>query len=465
MRAAARSVALSLALASCGPAVLWRVRSADRSTEVSVVERGGRQAVVVGGVALPPAEAVGVASLAVSADGATVARAERHAGRWHLAVNGSLGPPWDGVGEVALSPDGRRVAYAAERAGRWHVVVDGAEHSTHAALLVGTLRWGPRGRHVVYVARDAAGEAAVVDGVMGTSADAVRWIRFGDKDGRVAWVERAGNAERVVVDGRAGPAWERVAELALADESPRVAYVGERDGTASLVVDGEVIATSPRALTALRVSASGARVVCLRVADDAVTLLDNGRDAGRHDDVEAATLSLTRDGAHVTFVAVVDGGRAVVRDGAVGPRFEDVPELQARDDGRWAYVGHRDGAWTVVVDGRRVRRERVWAGAVALSPRGRHAFFVRRGEGMAVRDEARERPAGEAFVDSLTFDASGRRWGFLGASGPGAPLSLVAEGGARRPVDLVELGSLLAGGALDGEAVRALVRAELARRQ
>ena len=73
-------VALGLAIASCAPAVLWRVRSADRSTEVSVVERGGLQGVAIDGVSLPLAESVSVASLVVSADGRTVARAERHAG-------------------------------------------------------------------------------------------------------------------------------------------------------------------------------------------------------------------------------------------------------------------------------------------------------------------------------------------------------------------------------------------------
>lgn len=459
----ALALAACLSVSACASTLVWAVRSADRSVRVSVLERSGRQRVVVGVSEHPAVDAVGLEGLAVSADGRTVAYPALRSGRWQLSVNGSLGAPYDGIGAVALSPDGARVAYAAQRSGRWRVVCDGREHADHASIMVGSLRWSPRGRHLVYVARDVEGARVVVDGRPQRAFDEVRALRFGNKDARVAYIARAGSVERVVIDGEVAAASKRVTELAAADEGPAVAWISERDAGADLVVDGAVIASSARAFAALRVSGSGATVACLRVNARDVEALLGGRVVGAYDDAVAETFSLDRDGAHLTFVAVIDGRRAVVRDGVTGPRFEEVSEVVANEGGRWAYVARRDGAWAVYVDGRRVRRERTWAGGVALAPRGdRYAFLVRRGGAHAVRDDRRERPVGAAFADSLTFDARGERWGCIAGARPGEAPGFVVEGGARCPLERVEFGSWLLGPRFDSEAVRSVVRAELA---
>lgn len=457
-------IAALVALSACAPTLMWRVRSRDRSTRVTVLERSGRQRVVVGDEVQREVDAVGLDGLALSEDGRTVVYPALHAGRWHLAVNGALGAAYDGIGAVALSRDGRRVAFAAQSMGRWRVVSDGVEHADHAAIMAGSLRWSPRGERLVYVARDGDQVRVVVDGTPQRRFDAVRSIRFGDKDRRVAYVAVSGDAERVVIDGGVSAASKRIGALETADEGAAVAWIAEGDEGAALMLDGAAIATGARTFAALRVSADGATVACLRVNASSVDAMVNGRVEGTYDDAVGETLSLSRDGAHLTFVAVVEGRRAVVRDGLAGPRFDAVPELVSSDDGRWAYVGVRGEARSVFVDGRRVRRERRWMGGIALaSQTGRYAYFVQRDRGLAVRDDERERLVGAAFEDSLAFDASGRRWGCIGVARGGDSPSFAVEGGARRPMEREELGSLILGGRLDAEAVRSVVRAELAR--
>lgn len=460
----ALALALCLSASACASTLVWTVRSGDRVVRVDVVERSGRQRVIVGARAHPYVDAVGLEGIAVSADGRTVAYPALRSGRWQLSVNGSFSARYDGIGAVALSPDGRHVAFAAQRARRWRIVRDGREDGDHIAIMASSLRWSPRGHRLVYVARDADGERAVIDGVPQPVFSEVRALRFGDKDARVAYVARDGDGERVVVDGRAGPRTKHVTELALAEEGATVAWIAERDAGADLVVDGAVIASSPRTFAGLRVSASGARVACLRVNRETVDAVIDGRTAGTYDDAVAETLTLTRDGAHLTFVAVVDGQRAVVRDGRLGPRVDQVTELVSNDDGRWAWVGFREGAWSAWVDGRRVRRERAWMGGITVaSGSSRYALLIRRDGVHTVRDDLRERPVGAAFSDSLTFDARGARWGCIAGTRPGSGVSFVFEGGERRPIEREEFGAMLLGGRLDRAAVTALVRAELSR--
>lgn len=462
-----RNVALAslvAALCGCADTLMWSARSADRSTRVSVVERGGRQRVIVGARSHEAVEAVGLESLAVSADGRTVAYPALIGGRWHLTVNGVPGAPYDGIGEVALSPDGSRVAFAAQRGGRWRVVCDGREHGDHVAIMAGSLGWSPRGRRLAYVARDEDGERVVIDGVAQSAFSAVRSIRFGDKDRRVAYVARDGSLERVVIDGASAPPSKRITELVAADDGASVAWIAERDRGADLVLDGAVIASSARGFAALRMSATGETLAALRVSARSVEATLDGRVVGTFDDAVGETFSLSADGAHLTFVAVSDGRRAVVRDGVIGPRFAAVTGLVTSDDGRWGYVGFSGEHGSVFVEGRRVRRERAWMGGLALAPSStRYAYFVSRDRGLSVRDETRERHVGAAFTDSLTFDALGSRWGCLAGGRAGESPSVFVEGGARRVMDPGELGSLLLGGTLDADGARSIVRAELAR--
>ncbi|MBK7773198.1 MAG: hypothetical protein IPI43_03540 [Sandaracinaceae bacterium] len=218
-------VALALtvtALSGCRPIVAWFGRDPGRVTLVEVLDRRGRQRVVVDGVEGPWYDAVGVASLVFTADG-HVAYPARVGSHWHMVHDGRVGPAHDGVGEAVLSPDGTHLIYAAARGERWTVVVDGHEQGEWSALQSGSLRLtpgpsaGPARRALRWSFIGYRGEDAfvVVDGNVAGPFDAASPALLDPRRSAFATVrhERA----RVFIDGAAGVPFAQVRDLQLVE--------------------------------------------------------------------------------------------------------------------------------------------------------------------------------------------------------------------------------------------------------
>src|SRR5262245_58215909 len=113
------ALVLAVAIAGCGPTVLWSGHTADRHVRVEVIQEGGLQYVVLDGKRRSAYRGIAGWSIAFSARGHLSYAAQ--VGRdWVVVADGLVSERWSAVGALVLSPDGR-LAYAAERDGGWHV--------------------------------------------------------------------------------------------------------------------------------------------------------------------------------------------------------------------------------------------------------------------------------------------------------------------------------------------------------
>ncbi len=408
----------ALALAALGLAgcrtVVWYGSSPGRAHRVEVVERLGRQRVIVDGVGGPEYRAVGVGGLVVLDGGATAYPARRD-GSWRVVWNGREGEPWDGVGEITLSDGGGHLAYAALRGGAWRVVVDGRAGPSFDAIFAGSMRLSTSGL-VLYAAERRGRSHAVLGERVGPPCDGVAAVALSVDGAHAGWLERAGAAHRAVVDGVPGPLWDEARDLALSGDG-MAAYAARRGG-AWWVAAGAELRGPHLAVSRLHVSPDGLLV----------------------------------------YVASDERGERVVTGGDEGPLLEAVSEVAAGDRGRAGYIGRRGGLDRVVVDG--VERG-AWlqAAGLTLGPEGRWAAVAAdRAGSRVVHDRGEERiPA--AVPDTLAFARDGR-WGVV--AGERGSLFIAVEGGARLPLDSEEVAAAALRAPGDPDAVSRLLRAWVA---
>ena len=337
-------LALAVALAACGPKVLWTGHTADRRAQVDVLEHNGATFVVVDGHRRAGYRGIAVRSLQLA--GPHIAYAAQVGPHWKVVVDERHdrvpGPPFDSIGEIVLADTGR-VAYAAERAGRWHVVVDGVAGPACDAILARTLRI-ENGR-VLYGAQRAGRDHLVVDGAFGPAFDGIGQI-VTTKD-HVAYVGRLGTTVRAIVDGVAHPTWSGITKLTLTTTTAYTAYDGERW---HVVVGARPIAAA-MSIHRLAQRADGAHVAWIGVTgagralyvDTApVTLTPSARsDAFAFRPSPAAELGLA-------FVERTEGGEHVVVDTVAGPTFDEVRAPIWSETGALAYAARRGPVWFVV---------------------------------------------------------------------------------------------------------------------
>jgi len=415
---------------------VWHGHSADRTTEIEVLEVFDQQVVRVHGRNEPACEGVGVSQLVTSEDGRHVAYPARRDGRWRLVVDGQPGRAWAGIGEVVMSADARHIAYAAEQDdGRWRVVSDGRAGPPFEAVHAGTLRYAPLQRAVLtYVASDGAGARLVVNGQPGPAFDGIGSVRFGP--GRLAYVAREGAWARVVSGGRVGPRYDEIPELVVA--AGHVAYVAIKHGRFVLVVDGAHVTEPQDELVALQVGRSG-RVACVQREGEEERIWLDGRLHLAHERVDGSTMTFSADGHHFAYVARDAGRRTVVLDEVVGPAYLEIDGPAFDSAGYLTYIGRRAGG-SVVHARTRALNYPQWAGHPVTGGR-RFAYLLRHGQRTAVVSDRGSRVFDAVIADTLTFDPSGERWGVV-AVDRDASLSLVFEGGESRPLDPDELSAM-----------------------
>lgn len=392
----ARSSALLVALvvlAGCRPVVAWFGRDPERITLVEVLDRRGRQRVVVDGVAGPWYDAVGVAGLAFTADG-HVAYPVRVGDRWHVVHDGRLGSPHDGVGEVLLSPDGTRLMYAAVRSDLWTVRVDGREQGEWTALGSGSLRLvlgapsgtadpaeGLRWSFVGYRGEHAF---VVVDGEVAGPFDVASPALLDARRSAFATVQNE-NA-RVFIDGVPGAPFAHVRDLQLVDG--RVAYLGHSSASSAVVLEGLVGGEHP-ALRHLRVHPSG-RWLAIRSeattpeAPEALVLgswpasrADTFPEEERLPVVDAVQQATFLSDARVVWIGVMGTHAQVYVEGVAQGRHASISALVTRGS-HYAYVGERGGQHHVTVDGRTIAHEDSPIDSLVVSAEGEVAYHTQR---------------------------------------------------------------------------------------
>lgn len=393
-RALVAPVALVLLVVSagCRPIVAWFGRDPERITLVEVLDRRGRQRVVVDGVAGPWYDAVGVAALVFTADG-HVAYPVRVGSRWHVVHDGRLGSPHDGVGEVLLSPDGTRLMYAAAHGDLWTVRVEEREQGHWTALGSGSLRlvsgapngpadpaermrWsfiGYRGEHAF----------VVVDGEVAGPFDVASPALLDARRSAFATVEN--ESARVFIDGVPGASFAQVRDLQLVEG--RVAYLGHSSAGSVVVLDGLASGEHP-ALRHLRVHPSG-RWLAIRsetTAPEAPEGIVVGSWPGSADTlpqeqrlpvVGAVQRATFLSDARVVWIGVEATHAEVYVEGEPQGRHASISALVTRG-AHYAYVGVRDGQHHVTVDGHPTAHEDLPIDSLVVTSEGAIAYHTQR---------------------------------------------------------------------------------------
>lgn len=411
MRGAAVALA-ALALAGCRT-VVWYGHDPERVHRVEVVERLGRQRVVVDGVAGPAYDGVGVAGLAIDARGRAV-YAARRGGAWRVVRDGVEGEAWNGVAELALSRGGEHLAYAGLRDAVWRVVVDGVPGPAFDGIFAGSLRIAPNGA-VVYAADRGGRRHGVRGDVVGLPSDGVAEVVLSEDGAHAGWLERRGGEVRAVVDGVAGPAWEDARDLALArDGAP--AYAARRG--------------------------------------DAWWAVVGGRARGPH--LEVRTLRVSPAGVAV-YVARGEEGERVVAGERTSSAFHAVLEVVTDGGERVAWIARDGTACVAVIDGT-ARGPWDAAGGLSLGPGGRWALVAAGVEGTRVVHDRGEEVVGAALADTLVFAANGS-WAVVAGDRTSGEMFVAVEGGRRVPVDAEEFAAAALRARENGQALPALLRA------
>ncbi|CAN5669632.1 hypothetical protein BH09MYX1_BH09MYX1_36440 [soil metagenome] len=351
------AAALLLSCSCASEYVVWRGHAPDRATDIRVVERGGSQRLIVGGVAQTPHRAVGIDAIAMN--GGHVAYAVTDGAGWSVTRDGAASTSsWDAIGDVVLDQAGTHLAYVAARGGSFCVVLDEMPGARFEAIDRGTLAIDRTGQPV-YVGWRKEKAYVVEGGSLGPAWDTVHDLRV---EGAVVYVGRDGNEERVVSGSAISPPYEAI------DELEGDGYLARRGEDTIAVVHGRKVATG--SLHGLAVGGSS-WAVAMKQGDDEV----------------------------------------VFRDGAVvSERFTTISAIALSPAGdRAAWVGERAGRATVVVDGVG-RGTWAWARALRLTANDGFAFVGSMGAGAVVVTH-RGRAAFDVVVeDSLVVSADGNHW-------------------------------------------------------
>lgn len=437
-------IALALALCACAPTTLYDCSfpRGDRSVAV-VAEREG-QYVVTLGKRYGPYDEVALETLLPSPNGKRIAWAASAEGTWRVYVDGAPSAAWEGVGELAWTPASTSVVFAARRDGSWHVVSPRGVGPGHRDVVAGSICACDGA--AAYIATDDRGALVVVgDHSLGPFAAAGGLAV--DKDCR-GFVFASGSAQGAFVhigQRRHGPFLD-VAEIAFAPSSGRTAAsVLTPDGW-QVLADGS-LSEPLDAIGSLVFSRNGGRFACavrkLSPSNHPWFVLTDDQSFGPFEKVEHHSLAFSHDEASLAWVATVEGRARVFLEGE--PLLGDFDEVRCLHfaerssvlgfvgvSGRGAEVyvgGALRGHYEDVVDLALSRDGSRFVAAAAIADRT-----------MVVVDEVPH--AYDPIPGTLTFDATGRRWGAIASDGSAFSLFFVLNGVRGPSLELVELSDL-----------------------
>lgn len=483
-----------VALAGCGPGVVWYGKSPDRARALAVLQDGGGQRVRVDGRDGPSFLGIGVEAIAWSPDGRRLAYPARTADGWVVvtasaagagagAEGARVGPAHDGIGEIAWSADGKHIAYAAERKGRWLVVVDGREGATFEALRARSLTLSPGGKHFAYAADEGGKVVVVSDGGKSAPYEAVGHLALGPS-GEAAFVARKEAGAVVVVGGKESEVYEDVADLAFSPSGRRLAWTARRRGRWH-VLDGGAESEPYDRVSALVWGAATDALAYAAGRGDEEWVVAAGAPGAPCEGVLPGSLSFDAGGTIIAYAARRKGTWRVVTGGAESPPYEEVEApLFVGRSAAVAYVARRGEASFLVLDG---HQGEVLDGAtgLTLSPDGRRFLLAARagakvevlegavrggpcGGGRCTPEVTRRARHDLVVGGTLAWSASGAHSGYLAGAAAGRSLFVVIDGARAGALDMAELMAGLAvdpdaGGALTGDSrlLARWVRAEV----
>jgi hypothetical protein len=423
---ACRWFMLLLALLACGcrkQYQVWSGHSPDRLHWVEVVEKNGRQQLLVDGNPSPLYLGIALETVTFSEDSQRLAYAAETDAGWCVVVDGAHSRLWTGIGEVVFGP-GQQLAYVAYDSERWRVILESAPSPSFEAVMEGSMTFSPDGCRLAYV--------------------------VGEGDGF-----------RVVVDRELSPLYEAIGGLRFSPDAQRLAYVARKGGKQYLALNDQLLGPF-LALADFTLGPKGRVGMLVRGTDGWRAVVD-GRESGAFDNLGRIHFS---QGGQYAYAAEREGSWFIVRNGERSSAYTSVGQLLFAGESLVSQV--RLGKdYFVVVD--RTRGPSLkWVGRLTICCEGVHLAYLGRpwGGTLSVFHDDTVSAVPFALDGTLVLSDDGRRWACLAVNEASGRVDVVINGEFRRPFDLEEIVTL---GMLTPEAssqnhakkVRRWIKAEL----
>ncbi|MBM4094819.1 MAG: hypothetical protein FJ276_36230, partial [Planctomycetes bacterium] len=372
--AVSRTVPLAKAPADMIALVTCAV-TADGQHVAYVSDKDDQRALVVDGTEGESYDDVRMGRSVFSADGRRVAYSARRADSWFVVVDGMPGAAFDDISArgPVFSRDGNHVAYAARRGREYVVVVDNVEGQPFDDVLEGYPVFSPDSTHVAYAARRGSALFVIVDD-LSTKTPSDTALRFDDMSAhdftfsptghRFALVAERNERSVVVLDAVELGSFDWAGSLVFSPDGQSLVYQTERDGRRSLILKSpqttKSIGGGYENFGQTAFSPTGSRLAFWAQRGQPWRLVLANPDGttvatqATYDDYCDDTLTFSRGGRRVAYVAVREDKAVVVVDGVDGPVFDSVLKgtpVFSLDERSVAYAAHRGNTWQLVVNG------------------------------------------------------------------------------------------------------------------
>lgn len=274
--------------------------------------------------------------------------------KWHVMLNGKLGPPYDQIGNnIIFSRDKKHMLFRGSRGRYDFIVLDGVEGKERGSIIENSYAFGPDGKPA-YVMLDGRGRWVIIGDIENGPYDYVLGeMEFSEDGKRSAFVAERDRQRFVVIDGVEGPKFDDITlDIRFSADAKRYSYAGKRGGKQYAVIDG--VATAYDEISSLVFSPDGKHLsVCARRGENRLTLVD-GVEQGTSD-IRISRIIFSPDSRRFAGWAqkgVKGDKQLIVIDGVPGRTYDGVSDLQFTADSRHViYLGERAGKVIVVVDG------------------------------------------------------------------------------------------------------------------
>ena len=274
--------------------------------------------------------------------------------KWHVMLNGKLGPPYDQIGNnIIFSGDKKHMLYRASRGRHDFIVLDGVEGKERGSITENSYAFGPDGKPA-YVMLDRRGRWVVIGEAENGPYDYVLGeMKFSEAGKRTAFVAERDRTRFVVIDGIEGPKFDDITlDIRFNADGKRYSYAGKRGGKQYTVIDG--VGADYDEISNLQFSPDGKHIgVCGRRGERWLTLVD-GVEQGTAD-LRISRIIFSPDGRRFAGWAqkgLQSDKQLIVIDGVPGQAYDGVSDLQFSPDSRHViYTAERAGKSIVVVDG------------------------------------------------------------------------------------------------------------------
>jgi hypothetical protein len=270
--------------------------------------------------------------------------------KWHVMLNGKLGPPYDQIGNnIIFSHDKKHVLYRASQGVYDFIVLDGVEGKKRGSITENSYTFGPDGKPA-YVMLNNLGRWVVVGDIQNGPYDYVLGeIRFSDDGNHNAFVVERDRQRFVVIDGVEGPKFDDITlDIRFSADGKHYNYAGKRGGKQYAVVDGA--GTVYDEVSGISFSADGKHVsMAARRGETWLTLVDGvERQTGKF----RSSGIFSPDSRRIAYWVQKGDKQFLVVDGAPGQTYDRISDLEFTPDSKHViYVAERAEKVLVVVDG------------------------------------------------------------------------------------------------------------------